>query len=408
MLTFAISTIGCKLNQYETDQITGRLIDSGLRKVDYGQPCDICIINTCSVTKNADRKCAQLVKKTSLKKPKPIIAVIGCGASNPDTKIGDLNPDLLIKNEQKDQASEMILNKLGIGISKGRYYSSKTRAFIKIQDGCNQFCTYCIVAHLRGVPKSRFEAEIISEVKSAIKMGYKELVLTGANISLYKDQKINLSRLIDKIISLEGDFRIRLSSLEIKGLTKELLSLAASPKFCKHFHLPLQSGSDTVLKRMNRDYTSSDFLSAAFAAREFLGEDVALTSDVIVGFAGETEEDFTQSQVIVKKAGLSKLHVFKYSPRKGTKAYDFNNQIKELIKRKRAQKLIALARVLRDNFIKQQLGKNHRILGEKFTDGKIEGLTDNYLKVRFDGNKDLINQFIEVELTKEDYGLYIR
>ena len=428
----AFYTLGCKVNQYETETIREQFRKDGFDIVPDNVPADVYVVNTCTVTNLADRKSRQYIRKAHRLNPDAVICVTGCYAqvdeesvasiegvsivAGTDSKsriLEDVKKELKRRSEQSPhgqvELSEIYrdvkpyseLNKyeeLGVITEM----EGRTRAFIKIQEGCDRFCSYCIIPFARGKVRSRARGEITEEVKGLVEKGYKEIVLTGINTALYGVDLGygGIAPLIESINGIEGDFRIRLSSLEPTVIDSEYaVDLLKYDKLCHHLHLSAQSGSDSVLAAMNRHYTRDDYLDIVHKLRE-KDPSFGISADVIVGFPGETEEDFSDSIDLVKKSELVKTHVFKYSKRKGTKACDMQGQVEESIKADRSARLLETAEIVREDFVRKCCGEKRRVLFEQEEHGMITGYTDNYIKIfaASDEASDLIGEFAYVRV----------
>ena len=362
-ISAAFLTLGCKVNQYETDSMTEILKSHGTKIADFNDKADIYIVNTCSVTNIADRKSRQMLHKARKKNPDAVIEAVGCYAQAAGRQLeNDDAVDLIISNNRKKNIADILyayINRMDtsdsfIDISQEKCFeemklshiSSHTRAYIKIQDGCNQFCSYCIIPYVRGRIRSREPEDIIEEITRLSADGIKEVVLTGIHISSYgmdKENGVNLLELIKHISKIKSIERIRLGSLEPGIITEEFVSAISSmEKICPHFHLSLQSGCDTVLKRMNRRYTSQDYLEKCELIRTYYDRP-AITTDVIVGFPGETDEEFQQTCDFLERINFYEMHIFKYSPRKGTVAAGMPGQISPEIKEQRSHILLQMS-----------------------------------------------------------------
>ena len=362
-ISAAFLTLGCKVNQYETDSMTEILKSHGTKIADFNDKADIYIVNTCSVTNIADRKSRQMLHKARKKNPDAVIVAVGCYAQAAGRQLeNDDAVDLIISNNRKKNIADILyayINRMDtsdsfIDISQEKCFeemklshiSSHTRAYIKIQDGCNQFCSYCIIPYVRGRIRSREPEDIIEEITRLSADGIKEVVLTGIHISSYgmdKENGVNLLELIKHISKIKSIERIRLGSLEPGIITEEFVSAISSmEKICPHFHLSLQSGCDTVLKRMNRRYTSQDYLEKCELIRTYYDRP-AITTDVIVGFPGETDEEFQQTCDFLERINFYEMHIFKYSPRKGTVAAGMPGQISPEIKEQRSHILLQMS-----------------------------------------------------------------
>lgn len=404
-------TLGCRVNQYETDAARRLFLDNGHENVDSPEEADVCIVNTCSVTGEADRKSSQMLRRMAKNNPNAVIVAMGCAS---ELKTGDVAADIVIGTRDKNTVVAKVEEFLAVRenkdlthitshtrpeVSKTDIYHDfgtvlspeGTRAFIKVEDGCNNFCTYCVIPYARGRVVSRSEESCIREAEYLVENGFKEIIVSGIHLCSYgKDQGRDISALLEllkKIDSIEGLERLRLGSLEPKSMTPEFISgLKELKHLCPHFHLSLQSGSDTVLKRMNRKYTTSEYEDRVKALRaEF--PDMSLTTDIITGFPEETEAEFEETIEYAKKLKFAKLHVFPYSVREGTKAADMP-QIDMSIRKARAKRLIEVSSKLEAEFAASMTGKEAEILIEKIedVDGRLtaEGYTANYIRAFLD------------------------
>lgn len=415
----AIYTLGCKVNQYETNAMIQQFIENGDEIVEYDEYSDVYIINTCTVTNMSDKKSRQVIRRAKQTNSNAIVVAVGCYAQVAKEellKIQDIDLVLGIneKNNIVNFLQEYIQNKerkqitcdvmqqrdfLNFGIIT---YSEKTRAVIKVQDGCDRFCSYCIIPYARGRVRSRKIEDVVEEVIAISKSGIKEIVITGIHIASYgKDFKngITLIDLLEELNNIDGIERIRLGSLEPTLINEEFVSrLSKLTKICDHFHLSLQSGCDETLKRMNRRYTTGEFMEVTQILRKFY-PNVALTTDIIVGFPGETEEEFRKTYNYLEKIKLYKMHVFQYSPRKGTKAAIMPNQIPGNIKEQRSKKLIELSNQNEFEFLNNYIGKNVEVLFEQQEGIYSKGHTTNYIEVLVE-NENLENIIKRVEVNK--------
>lgn len=420
--TFATCTLGCKVNQYETDAMEQMLIRAGYEKVDFKDKADIYIINTCSVTNMADRKSRQMIHRAKKKNPEGIVVAAGCYVQAQADFHADIdeNIDLIIGNNKKKDIVT-ILDEYYRDHTKGAVIdinhtdeyeemsietvNEHTRVYLKIQDGCNQFCSYCIIPYVRGRIRSRKPEHVLEEVKNLAKNGYKEVVLTGIHLSSYgKDlEEGSLIDVIEAINRVEGIERIRLGSLEPRIITEEFAErLGKVEKICPHFHLSLQSGCDETLKRMNRHYSIEEYENSLALLRKTF-EEPALTTDVIVGFAGETEEEFAVTEETLERMNLYEMHIFKYSVRKGTRAEKMPNQVPEQIKTRRSNVLLAMTARHKMAYEDYFIGKEEEILAEEFVEmnGKnyLVGHTKRYVKVGIDTEKDLTGELVKINIT---------
>ena len=409
-------TLGCKVNQYETNAMAQKFKESGYEIVDMNDDIsDICIVNTCTVTNMSDRKSRHSLRRVKEKNPSAIIAAVGCYAQVAKNDLENMPEiDIVIGNEEKANIVQYVekfienekkLIEIEDIATKKEFedmgqitYTEKTRAFIKVQDGCNQFCSYCIIPYARGRVRSRNAESIIKEITQIAQNGIKEVVITGIHVASYGrdfENENGLIELLEKINEIEGIKRIRLGSLEPKIITEEFMQrLSKLEKICHHFHLSLQSGCDATLKRMNRKYTTSEVKEIIERLRRYY-DDVMLTTDIIVGFPGETEEEFETTYQFLKQAKLYKMHVFQYSPRKGTRAAVMPNQIDGNIKEARSKKLIELSNENQKMYNQQLVGKEVEVL---FEDKEVEdgityfrGHTQNYVLVKYKTDENLEN-----------------
>ncbi len=414
MLKFAICTLGCKVNQYESECIAGDFMRRGFNLVNFTEPADIYIINTCTVTNITEAKSRKIIRRAARKNPGAFIVVTGCYA---ELKSDDIKAigcvDLVVGNGGKADVAHLVSEALSVSdvvevvklLKKPNFH---TRALVKIQDGCDQFCSYCIVPYTRGSLKSRDPREVVTEVERLVESEVKEVVLTGIHLGKYGwdlNEKDALEKLLLKLNDVAGLERIHLSSIELKELTPGLISLMVSEsKICRHLHIPLQSGSDKILRSMNRNYTANDFIETVGQIKNLVPE-VAITTDVIVGFPGETEECFQQTESLVKRVGFRKLHVFRFSPRSGTRAAEMSDKIPDFTKKSRSYRLIKTGEMLADDFLNQFLGRKLEVLVERFNDKKLlTGLTDNYMRVNFEGFDRLWGQIASIQALKVQNG----
>lgn len=412
---FSFLTLGCRLNQAEEEKLRRQVMESGFL-ISNPETADFCIVNTCSVTAIADRKSRKVIQKLKIKNKELKIIAIGCSVEKakdiPEVKLS-------IPNERKSEALKEIIKKFNINNSNlnNNYElkiknsaSKRTRALLKIQDGCNNFCAYCIVPFLRGREVSVDSKEVIVEAKKLKTMSFQELVLSGVNVGKYDSNELNLTKIIEKLLSETGFKRIRLSSINPQDITDDLIQLwKRNERLCRHFHLSLQSGSTSVLKRMGRPYTAKEYQQLSTKIIHEI-PDMAITTDVIVGFPGETEEEFAETCEFVKKANLAKLHVFPYSERSGTKAARMPEQVSAEVKKLRASKLRVIGKELEKEFKSKFIGKNIEVLFEEKKparigqggDGDWYGLTSNYIRIKYQSKEDLENQFKIIRLNKEN------
>ena len=428
-------TLGCKVNQYETNAMAQKFLEKGYQIIEEITPenedikPDICIINTCTVTNMSDRKSRQMLRRMKEKNPETIVVAVGCYAQVAKEELAKIPEiDLVLGNNEKVEVvkhvEEYINNNINnVELDDVMYskefsdfgnvtYTEKNRAVIKIQDGCDRFCSYCIIPYARGRVRSRKPESIISEITQIASKGIKEVVITGIHIASYgkdfamsKDNKLANYRLIDlleEINEIQGIQRIRLGSIEPLLITEEFVErLKKLEKICHHFHLSLQSGCDETLKRMNRRYTTEQFKEIVRLLRNAYS-DVNLTTDIIVGFPGETDEEFNKTYQFLKEIKFYKMHVFKYSPRKGTKAAVMLNQINGDIKEERSKKLIELSDRNEIEYNNSYIGKNVEVLFEEEKDGMYKGHTQNYIMVYCQSKENLDNKIMDVVCEKAE------
>lgn len=414
----ALHNLGCKVNAYETEAMQHLLEEAGYEIVPFTQKADVYVINTCSVTNMADRKSRQMLHKAKKNNPDSIVVAAGCYVQTSEKEVlNDLSVDIVIGNDRKHDLVRLLeeysldsVNDTVDDINDGKHdfeelfidqTKEHTRAFIKVQDGCNQFCSYCIIPYARGRVRSRRFENVIAEVERLAANGFKEVVLTGIHLSSYGvdfEEATGLLELIQAVNAVKGIERIRLGSLEPKIVTEHFASeLSKLDKICPHFHLSLQSGCDATLKRMNRKYTTKEYERGCEILRKYFVHP-AITTDVIVGFPGETEEEFEQTKAYLEHIHFYEMHIFKYSKRKGTRAAVMPDQIDEQIKAARSEKLIALGHDMSKEFRKFYIGKNEEVLfEEKAVIGDKEyfvGYTKEYVKVAKETAENLENQIV--------------
>ena len=427
----AFSTLGCRVNVYESEAMAEKFIREGYEVVEASEKADVYVINTCTVTNMGDKKSRQIINRARRLNENSIIAVVGCYSQiapkevseipGVDVVLGTRNKGDVVYyvNKARDEGKSQVHVE---GVLKNKKfeelnieeYQDKTRAFLKIQDGCNRFCTYCIIPYSRGSVCSKDPKKVLEEVNKLAEHGFKEIILSGIHTASYGldlEGSVNLIDIIDEIEKVEGIERIRIGSIEPAFFTEEVIEkMKGFKKLCPHFHLSLQSGCDATLKRMNRRYTAEEYAASVELLRETM-PDVSITTDVIVGFPGETEEEFNETYEYLKRIHLTKTHVFKYSPRKGTKAADMGNQIDGTIKEKRSKLLIELSNKNEKEFIEKFIGKEMDVLIEtqvKGKDGVYEGYTRNYIKVQVPCTcTDVTGKIVDIEIEKaeNEYGI---
>ena len=428
----ALHNLGCKVNAYETEAMQQILEEAGYEIVPFSEYADVYVINTCSVTNMADRKSRQMLHRAKKQNPDAIVVGAGCYVQTKEAQaLVDESIDIVIGNNKKHELVPLLREyeashrKMAcvadINHEKQAYEElslSRTaehpRAFIKVQDGCNQFCTYCIIPFARGRVRSRELPDVLQEIRTLAKSGYREVVLTGIHLSSYGvDNGESLLHLIEAVHELEGIERIRLGSLEPRIVTDAFAKrLSELPKICPHFHLSLQSGCDTVLSRMNRRYDTAEYEAGCALLRRYF-EHPAITTDVIVGFPGETDEEFETTERYLERIHFYEMHIFQYSRREGTKAAAMPDQVPEAVKKERSEKLLALGHRMSEEFRRYYLGRQvTALLEEEFLyDGKryYTGYTKEYVKVAVETEKDLSNTFVtgtlKTQLTEDVYLL---
>ena len=419
-LKAAFLTLGCKVNQYETDAMRELLETAGYDIVDFKERADVYIINTCSVTNMADRKSRQMIHRARKKNPDAVVVAAGCYVQAAENELKEKGiADVLIGNNKKKdivrileeyfQKGEKTAEVLDISCTNEyesltiHKISEHTRAYIKIQDGCNQFCSYCIIPYTRGRIRSKQPEDVIREIRALAREGYKEVVLTGIHLSSYgmdfpEENRTDLLAVIENVQKIDGIERIRLGSLEPRIITEEFAQgLKKCSKVCPHFHLSLQSGCDETLKRMNRKYTTEEYKKALAILRDTF-EHPALTTDVIVGFAGETEEEFEKTRAYLEEINLYEMHIFKFSVRKGTRAERMPGQVPEDVKTKRSAVLLAMTERHKKEFEQWYIGRKEKVLLEEMVEINgtkyMQGHTERYVKVvvNFDENSEILRQ----------------
>lgn len=423
-MNFLIVTLGCKVNQYESEIMAQSLTQAGYTAADDHKAADICIINSCSVTATGDAKCRKLIHRVRRENPSCIIILTGCmpQAFSDDPALFD-GCDIVLGNTSRKEVmsalEEYLIHREQIiritPHDKGEAFEpmtlsrfhSRTRAYIKIEDGCNRFCTYCIIPYARGRVRSKRVEDIRKEAEILSENGFQEIVLVGINLSAFgQDTGEELCDAVSAVCETEGIRRVRLGSIEPERMTRDtLLRLSREEKFCPHFHLSLQSGCDETLMRMRRHYTADNYREIVRNIREIF-ENPSVTTDIMVGFVGETDEEFEKSLQFCDEIGFAKSHVFAYSRRKGTKADTMDAQVPESVKNERSKIMIAHTDQSEKSFLQSQVGKTVSVLFEtKDREGLFEGYTPNYTKVKVCCDDDLSNTFRNVMLTKafDDY-----
>ncbi|MFP4371119.1 MAG: tRNA (N(6)-L-threonylcarbamoyladenosine(37)-C(2))-methylthiotransferase MtaB [Halanaerobium sp.] len=423
----AFYTLGCKVNQYETEAVIDIFIDNGYQIVDFSEKADVYIVNSCTVTNEAARKTRQIARRAKRSSPESIVAIVGCYTQAFPEEVSEIEEiDFIMGSNNKadilDKAEEMLAgNSVDYEVKEYRELkeyeqlelkrlSNTTRANVKIEDGCNQFCSYCIIPYARGPVRSRKQEDVVEEIKRLSQQGVKEIILTGTHLGAYGSENGDnkaLTQLMCRLTELDELKRVRLSSIEGTEIDQEMMDLVAEEDiFCPHLHLPLQSGSDQILEAMNRPYTVEEFKQTIAELRERI-PNLAVTTDVIVGFPGETEKTFSETLKVVKELAFSKVHVFPYSAREGTPAAEME-QINGNIIKEYSKKLRLVNEALMLDYQQDFIGQVKEVLVEEVRDNQTDlltGYTDNYLKVLFEGSDELKNKLVQVKL-KESLDAY--
>lgn len=421
----AIYTLGCKVNLYESEVIMNSFKKSGYEIVDFEDDADIVIINTCTVTNTSDKKSRNIIRQAVKKHENAVIVVMGCYSQVRSADIKEIDGvDIIIGNTKKSKVvslvEEYLKNKKSIteidNIMHTDFeameldtFETRTRAFVKIQDGCNNFCSYCIIPYSRGNIRSKEKDDVVSEVKCLVKNGYKEVVLTGIHTGHYGKDKYDydFSDLLSELCKIDNLKRIRISSIEITELDSKFIDVLKNNKvIVNHMHIPLQSGCDKTLKEMNRKYDTKYYLDKINLIRS-IRPNISITTDLIVGFPNETEEDFNNTLSFLRKVKFSKIHVFPYSRRKGTKADLMDNQIDEQTKHKRVKEVLKLSEELEIEYMNKFINTDVLVLIEKFENGIISGHTENYIPVKANGVESDINELLMIHIDKMEYPYLI-
>ncbi|MFD2759464.1 tRNA (N(6)-L-threonylcarbamoyladenosine(37)-C(2))-methylthiotransferase MtaB [Lentibacillus juripiscarius] len=436
MPTVAFHTLGCKVNHYETEGIWNMFKEHGYERVDFDRQSDVYVINTCTVTNTGDKKSRQVIRRAVRKNPDAVVCVTGCYAQTSpgeimeipgvDVIVGTQNRKKMIDYIEEHQKTREPINGVS-NIMKNRVFeemdvpafTDRTRASLKIQEGCNNFCTFCIIPWSRGLLRSREPENVIEQAQNLVEAGYKEIVLTGIHTAGYGEDMndYNFAKLLKELeTKVDGLKRIRISSIEASQITDEVIDvLDKSEKIVRHLHIPLQAGSDSVLHRMRRKYSTGYYKQKVDKIRKAL-PGLAITSDVIVGFPGETKEEFMETYQFVREIGYSELHVFPFSRRTGTPAARMNDQVDDDIKNERVNQMIDLSNQLAKNYASDYEEEVLEVIPEEQVDednaNLLQGYTDNYLKVRFSGSPELIGKLVRVKITKSGYpyneGVFVR
>ncbi len=411
-MKYKIYTLGCKVNEYESEVMEDLLDNAGYQR---SENPDICIINTCTVTNQADSKSRKLIRSVKRKNPDAIIVAVGCLIQNRNDELKDLEIDIALGNKDKSQIvtylkefenkqitklydindmefEDMVLNN-----------SDLTRAYIKIQDGCDNYCAYCIIPYVRGHVRCKKKETVIKEAKHLIKEGHKEIVLTGIHTGNYHDENYDFADLLKDLTKLDGLERLRISSIEVTELNDKVLAVIKNSKILtNHMHIPLQAGSNEILKNMNRKYDTIYFKNKINEIRN-IRPDISVTTDVIVGFPGETDELFNETVQTIKDIKFTKLHVFPYSKREGTVAASMKNQVDGNIKKERVKILLSLSKELEKEYMLKYIDKEIDFIPEVYKDGYLIGHTENYLLIKAKGKEENVNKTVTVKIQELDY-----
>jgi len=411
MKKVSFKTLGCRLNQYETDAMVSEFHKGGYEVVNFGDDADVCIINTCTVTNQSDQKSRTLISQASARNPEAIMVVAGCMVNN-HRSILENNDRItyVVDNEHKNNVFSLVDSHFrGEMIHPDQMPSDifgyetvdkslHTRTSIKIQDGCDNFCTFCIIPSVRGKAESRNPMEIYENIRRVISNGFKEIVLTGVNIGRYDSEGLKFENLLENILEIPGDFRVRISSIEPDGFGPDFARLFAHPKLTPHLHLCLQSGSDSILLKMRRMYNVGSFMNIINEFRK-LYPLFNFTTDIIVGFPGETDDDFKRTLQVAGEAAFSHIHTFRYSVRKGTRAERMENQVPEKEKAKRSAQIREISDMNKEHYYRSMLGQEQTVLVEKILKGgSVKGYGENYLPIQFRDPKAIQNSFVRVKV----------
>lgn len=420
MKTVAFHTLGCKVNTYESNAMLKIFNEAGYQEVDFKQVADVYVINTCTVTNTGDSKSRQMIRKAIRKNPKATICVVGCYSQTAPEEIEKIEgvgvvlgtqyrSDIVKYVDEHLETGEMVIkvdNVMNLrkfeDLNIDRF--KNTRAFLKIQDGCNNFCTYCIIPYARGRVRSRQKESVLNQAQRLVDNGYVEIVLTGIHTAGYGEDLDDYSfyELLVDLVKIKGLKRLRISSIETSQISDEIIDLIGSNEIIvDHLHIPLQAGSDATLKRMNRKYTTAEYLEKINKIRSYL-PNIAFTTDVIVGFPGETDEEFEETYNFIKQVNYSELHVFPYSPRKNTPAAKMKDQVNDQIKHERANRLLQLSKELNHEFALKQIGKTLKVLFEKRDGEYLIGHAGDYLKVKVKTADNLIGEIVTIKIDKYD------
>ena len=408
-MKIAFKTLGCRVNLYETDALASRFKAAGYEIVDADENTDIFVVNTCTVTNQSDQKCRQALHQIRRQHPESLIVATGCMVNHRKNELlENKTVDYAIDNERKYALFNIIdkhfkgeqVDPEGLDVDLFGYQPAfdtfHTRSLIKIHDGCNNFCSYCLIPMVRGRATSRSDKDIYDNIRSVVDHGFKEIVLTGVNMGRYQYQDVNFEGLVENILNIDGDFRLRISSIEPDNFSDRFLRLFENEKLAPHMHICLQSGAENTLKSMRRHYTATEFKNMCERIKTAI-PDFNITTDLIVGFPGETEEDFLESAELCREIGFSHIHTFKYSVRNGTKAATMPNQIPEKIKTERSAVIRNISAENKKRYFEQMIGKQQKMLIERISsDGIAQGYGENYIPMRLKGKHLEKNTFVDV------------
>ena len=408
-MKIAFKTLGCRVNLYETDALASRFKAAGYEIVDADENTDIFVVNTCTVTNQSDQKCRQALHQIRRQHPESLIVATGCMVNHRKNELlENKTVDYAIDNERKYALFNIIdkhfkgeqVDPEGLDVDLFGYQPAfdtfHTRSLIKIHDGCNNFCSYCLIPMVRGRATSRSDKDIYDNIRSVVDHGFKEIVLTGVNMGRYQYQDVNFEGLVENILNIDGDFRLRISSIEPDNFSDRFLRLFENEKLAPHMHICLQSGAENTLKAMRRHYTAAEFKNMCERIKTAI-PDFNITTDLIVGFPGETEEDFLESAELCREIGFSHIHTFKYSVRNGTKAATMPNQIPEKIKTERSAVIRNISSENKKRYFEQMIGKQQKMLIERISsDGIAQGYGENYIPMRLKGKHLEKNTFVDV------------
>lgn len=412
MKKIAFKTLGCRLNQYETDALASRFHSGSYEIVDFNESADIYVVNTCTVTNQSDQKSRQTINQAKRLNENAMVVVTGCMANNyKESLLESKAIDFVVDNERKTSIFSLVEKHFRGEVAdpegfdhdvfsyEAAYKTFHTRSMIKIQDGCDNFCTFCIIPKVRGRAISRPAKEILNNIREVIDYGFKEVVLTGVNIGRYQDEEVNFELLVEQILNLPGDFRLRISSIEPDGFSDRFFELFAHPKLTPHLHLCLQSGAESILLKMRRMYTAKQFRQMGEKLKA-LYPDFNLTTDIIVGFPGETQEEFDQTVQLANELQFSHIHTFKYSVRTGTRAERMPDQLSEKQKNQRSEVVRQISDHNKRDYYNRMIGKHQRMLIERIgSDGVARGYGENYIPIRLKSKNVTRNTFVDVVLT---------